>query len=352
MTIALADFDIISSSSKTVVYPSTAAEVTAVAKDARGGYTKTSTTDRTCSARFIGDGADVVVPDTINGFKVTEFTGIHSSIPRSRINTVKMGANVKTIGDEAFSGCARLNALTLNEGLEEIGYEAFYGCSGLKGELVIPASVKTVGNYAFYNNGYSSAKVLGKDTVIGTMAIGYEDVLNEDTAYPFDTYEAPKAGFIMTAPTGGKAFEYASKFAVKGIDPANCTHEFEVTAETKATIYAKGSKTLTCKVCGAVKTEDIAKKKVTLKSVKSAKKGQITVKTNAVTDKVTAYKIQYSTNKNFKNAKVVTVKTSKKALSKTIKGLKAGKKYYVRVKAVNGSKKSAFTATKTVKVKK
>jgi hypothetical protein len=337
--------------------PENAADAT---KDSRGGYTQVWTYERTASVTFIGDASDIVIPDTINGYKVTEVEGMDPSLPKGKITSVKMGANVKTIANNAFSsangstrnGCPNMTTLVLNEGLEYIGANAFYGASGLSGNLVIPASVKEIGSRAFYNTGYSSCDVKGKDTVIRSMAIGYEDVMNEATANPFDTYEAPKAGFYMTAPTGGKAYEYASKFAVKGIDPANCTHEYEKTSETKATIYAAGSETYTCKVCGNVDTKTIAKKKVAIKSVKSSKKGQMTVKTKAVTDKVTAYKIQYSTNKNFKNAKTVTVKTSKKALSKTIKGLKAGKKYYVRVKAVNGSKKSAFSATKTVKIKK
>ena len=67
------------------------------------------------------------------------------------------------------------------------------------------------------------------------------------------------------------------------------------------------------------------------------------------------YQIQYSTKKNFKNAKTVTVK-GKKNISKTIKKLKKGKKYYFRVRAyVNqGEGEKLYTprsAKKAVKVK-
>jgi hypothetical protein len=67
------------------------------------------------------------------------------------------------------------------------------------------------------------------------------------------------------------------------------------------------------------------------------------------------YEIQYATNKAFtKNAKKVTVKGAKKT-SKTIKGLKKGKTYYVRIRpyATKGGKKylGIYTVAKKVKVK-
>ncbi|MCR5207096.1 MAG: fibronectin type III domain-containing protein, partial [Eubacterium sp.] len=55
----------------------------------------------------------------------------------------------------------------------------------------------------------------------------------------------------------------------------------------------------------------------------------------------TGYQIQLATNKKFtKNVKTVTVK-GKKNTARTVKKLKAGKKYFVRVrtyKAFNGTK--------------
>ena len=68
------------------------------------------------------------------------------------------------------------------------------------------------------------------------------------------------------------------------------------------------------------------------------------------------YQVQYSTSKKFtkKTTKTAKVATTK-ALNKTVKGLKSGKKYYVRVRAykVADGKTvySAWTKTKSVKVK-
>ena len=69
-----------------------------------------------------------------------------------------------------------------------------------------------------------------------------------------------------------------------------------------------------------------SKTKIQFKKVKNAKK----------------YQIQYATNKKFKKAKSKT--TTK--LKYTIKGLKKNKKYYVRVRGVNGTTKGRWSAVK------
>ena len=72
----------------------------------------------------------------------------------------------------------------------------------------------------------------------------------------------------------------------------------------------------------------LSKSKV--KSVKNSAPGTLAVAwvKNA---KVSGYQIQYSTNKDFKNVKTVTV-TSTKTVSKRLTELRKGKTYYVRVR--------------------
>ncbi len=66
-------------------------------------------------------------------------------------------ASVTSIGNYAFYDCVSLNFLNLTEGLVTIGDYAFYYCQVLEGRnqnprgLYIPNSVTTVGNYAFYH---------------------------------------------------------------------------------------------------------------------------------------------------------------------------------------------------------
>ena len=74
--------------------------------------------------------------------------------------------------------------------------------------------------------------------------------------------------------------------------------------------------------------------------------------------KAAGYKVIYSTDKKFKNKKVtktVTIKKNK-TVSKTIKKLKKGKKYYVKVcsYAKIGKKEvlGSYSKVKSVKIKK
>lgn len=89
-------------------------------------------------------------------------------------------------------------------------------------------------------------------------------------------------------------------------------------------------------------------KPTTIKSIKGGKKS-LTVKWAKVSG-ANGYVIQYSTSKNFKKAKTVKVKKAS-TIKKTVKKLKSGKRYYVRIKAYKGSSSSKWSKTKSVKVK-
>jgi len=106
-----------------------------------------------------------------------------------------------------------------------------------------------------------------------------------------------------------------------------------------------GTATVTVKFSGKYsgtvkKTFKILPKATNISKVKAIRGGyKITWKKQ--TAEVTGYQIQYSTSKTYaSNVKTLTVKGSK-TTSKTVTGLKAGKKYYVRIrtyKVVNGKK--------------
>ncbi len=104
----------------------------------------------------------------------------------------------------------------------------------------------------------------------------------------------------------------------------------------------------------------ITPKSTSLSRVTASSKG-FTVKWKKQTTQVDGYRIQYSTSKKFsgKTTKTLTVK-NKKTTTKTVKKLKAKKKYYVRIctyKNVKAGKKtvkfySKWSKAKSVKVKK
>lgn len=106
-------------------------------------------------------------------------------------------------------------------------------------------------------------------------------------------------------------------------------------------------------------TFHILPKGTSIKKIKSEKK-KVTVKWKKQTSQTTGYQIQYTTNKKFKkNIKSVSIKKNK-TVSQTISHLKAGKKYYIRIrtyKSVKIHKKnvriySKWSNIKAVKIRK
>lgn len=86
-----------------------------------------------------------------------------------------------------------------------------------------------------------------------------------------------------------------------------------------------------------------------------AKKKGISIKIKKQRIQTTGYQIQYSLDRNFKKSKTKTIKKNTQA-SLVIKGLKAKKEYYVRIRTykAKGNKKfySSWSAVKAIKTKK
>ncbi|MDE6264350.1 MAG: leucine-rich repeat protein [Paramuribaculum sp.] len=64
------------------------------------------------------------------------------------LKSVDIPNSVTSIGSYAFSGCSGLTSVTIPNSVKSIGYSAFYGCSGLK-SVDIPNSVTSIGESAF-----------------------------------------------------------------------------------------------------------------------------------------------------------------------------------------------------------
>lgn len=96
----------------------------------------------------------------------------------------------------------------------------------------------------------------------------------------------------------------------------------------------------------------VAPKKAVVKRVKSLGKKKIKITVKKSSEQVSGYEVILSTKKNFKNAKKIT--TKKNVI--TVKKLKAGKKYFVKVRAFKkvGNKKiyGNYSTVKKVIVKK
>lgn len=214
---------------------------------------------------------------------------------RQDLTGIKFPSTITYIDTATFSQCTDLVNLSLTGKITSIGESAFFNCYSLN-KLEIKNGTKTIGKYAF-------------NCCDGIKYIKLPQSLTKISFAAF--YPCEKLKNVYYA--GTKA-----KFDKIKIEKSNGPLK-------RATLHF---------------TDDVKNLKV-----KSAKKAF-----SASWSKVKgakSYEVQYSLNKNFSKAK--TVKTKKNSVK--VKKLKKGKKYYVRVRAVNGKQKSQWTKFKTVKIK-
>ncbi|MEY8517354.1 discoidin domain-containing protein [Lachnospiraceae bacterium 29-84] len=153
---------------------------------------------------------------------------------------------------------------------------------------------------------------------------------------------------------GAKAFSLGAKVTTGNGSLSYKSSDTKVATVSKSgKVTLKGTGICTIKVTAAATSQYNAKSvSVTLKvspkaaalvSLKAVKGKKLTVKWKK-DSKASGYQIQYSTSKKFKSAKSIKVKNSK-TTSTTIKKLKAGKKYYVRIRAYKTVKVNGKSTT-------
>ena len=97
---------------------------------------------------YNGNDADVIIPDTIDGYDVTHIDG-SAFANKSFITSVSIPDTITDIGTSAFIGCSGLTEIDLPDALVSIGTGTFNMCYGLE-EIVIPSSVRMIEYGAFY----------------------------------------------------------------------------------------------------------------------------------------------------------------------------------------------------------
>lgn len=97
---------------------------------------------------------------------------------QSNLSSVTLPAGV-TFGSSSFDICKKLTNVTISEGVEALADYMFWSCENL-GEIIFPASLKTVGNSTFGHSGVTKLD-LGKVETIGSYAFYYCDGLTELT---------------------------------------------------------------------------------------------------------------------------------------------------------------------------
>lgn len=157
-----------------VILISTVFSVTAFAAAEDGTYKnfKYTVTDENSAviSKYTGNEASVEIPESINGYPVTEigdsafkgnFSLKNAEIPNgvkiigdyafndcTGLESVNIPESVKKIGKSAFFYCTRLENVNVSDGIKTIGDGAFFGCYSLK-SFKITESINSVGEYAF-----------------------------------------------------------------------------------------------------------------------------------------------------------------------------------------------------------
>lgn len=184
-----------------------------------------------------------------------------------------------------------------------------------------------------------------------TWTPSYSVVNVTDDSFEVTTYDAD-TGKVLD---GSSSYKIVKKAEDTKKDDANSntTKKDDTTAvQTKdQTITVKAAATTDYKAASKTVTVTVAPKKQSISLVNKIKK-QLTIKWKKNT-KASGYQVVYSTNKKFTGKK--TVRKAKTTTSYKIKGLKKGKKYYVKVrsyKTVNGKRiYGAYSTAKKATIK-
>lgn len=269
-----------------------------------------------------------------------------------RLKKVAIPSTVTEIGSYVFAYCHKLESVDLSKGLKKIDNGAFDECMKLK-KIVIPDGVTEIGGFAFLHcpklTSVKLSKNLKKLGIDAFYGCGFKSITipNGVKEIPSGLFGDCKSLTKVVLPNnitkiGENAF-YFTKLktitipkSVKKIDEYAfsdsfylCHIKYTGTKKQWKTIkIVKNNEELTNAMISC-KDATINNKSVKIKTVTKANKA-VKVSWSKVS-KASGYKIQVATNSKFtKVAKTVLVSTPK-TTSVTVKGLKANKKYYVRM---------------------
>lgn len=324
--------------------------------------------------------------DTITDF---DFEGCSSLKKISLIN-----GTLKRIGSEAFKNCTSLESLIIPSSVTGLGNQCFVGCTAMK-DLAILGSNVSVNTYADetslasatvhcmqYSGAEAAAKGWGcaihhlKEGVITrkptATAYGERKYVCKDCGKTYTEVLPPQDLPVISSLTSTSKGVKIQWSAVNGATSYQIYRNGQKISSTSSTSYVdtkakkngsfynykivaqKGSSGTT--VIGESEQKQtlyLTAQKITSLKNKAKKKAVVKYKKNS---KATGYQIQYGTSSKFTKTKTKTVTAKKKKTSVTLKKLKKGKKYYVRVRAYKSygavTYYGAWSSKKSVKIKK
>ena len=227
-----------------------------------------------------------------------------------------------------------------------IDYNAFDGATDVT-NVMIPNSVTTIREYAFYNTGIKEIKIPSSVEKIDKYAIGYRwNSITEKEALVSD--------FIIDAKKDTTGYDYAIANGIKWVD-----REAEAKAKADAAARDAAAKAAAAKAAAAKAAAELNAKIATAKKVsvapkaKSLKKRKVQISWKKKAG-VSGFEVWQSAKKNKKYKKAASLKASKTKWKS--KKIKRGKKAFFKVRSftkINGKKYyGKWSKVMTVKLKK
>ena len=331
-------------------------------------------------------------------FKIDVFSALRTikegAFERSGLVSIELPDSLNTIESRAFADCADLVSIDFSPYISVIGDDICKGSdntvNSVDTDSVTDKNLRRTNQRAQLTHDKIDDRTYNGKEQRPTVVLRYNDKkLTEGTDYVVSYSSNVDAGRALI----GIAFKNSYKrLPNKTISfTINSADAKKLSVKITAAVYDGNNKTPSVKVTDAngktvgtsnysvdyPSSKNVGTYKITLKfkenykgdreasfvinpkktdlSKLTAKKKAIAVKWKKQTSQTSGYQLQYDTSSKFTKAKSVTVKKNSDT-GTTIKKLKGGKKYYVRIrtfKTVDGKKYySAWSTSKSVKTKK
>ena len=75
------------------------------------------------------------------------------------LESVRLSDNIEVLPQYIFNGCTKLKTVNMPASLKTVSYYAFYDCSSLTGKLTLPESVTAISDYSFYNTRFTEVEI-------------------------------------------------------------------------------------------------------------------------------------------------------------------------------------------------
>ena len=108
----------------------------------------------------------IVIPETIDGMPVVEIGP--KAFEFSTITDIKIGKNIKKIGEKVFYMCNKLRSVTWSHKCDVIPVGCFFGCSNLMQFNF--SGIKKIGGRAFYESGLQEVCLTGNTEIVSKKA--------------------------------------------------------------------------------------------------------------------------------------------------------------------------------------